>query len=138
MHIEPYLFFNGRCDEAIALYKRVLGAEVLMLMRNNESPEPAPPGRLPPGSENKVMHCNLRIGKSIVMVSDGLCSGQPDFKGFSLSIGADSVADAERIFAALADSGTVHMPLAQTFWSPKFGMLADRFGVGWMVSVAGT
>jgi PhnB protein len=137
MHIEPYLFFNGRCEEAIAFYQRALGAEVLMLMRNNEAPEPAPPGMLPPGSEDKVMHATLRIGTSNLMLSDGRCDGKPVFNGFSLSIDAANEAEADRLFAALADGGTVQMPLAKTFWSPKFGMVADRFGVGWMVSVAG-
>ena len=137
MHIEPYLFFNGRCEEAIAFYKGALGAEVLMLMRNNEAPEPAPPGMLPPGSEDKVMHATLRIGTSNLMLSDGRCDGKPVFNGFSLSIDAASEAEADRLFAALADGGTVQMPLAKTFWSPRFGMVADRFGVGWMVSVAG-
>jgi len=137
MHIEPYLFFNGRCEEAIAFYKRALGAEVLMLMRNNEAPEPAPPGMLPPGSEDKVMHATLRIGTSNLMLSDGRCDGKPVFNGFSLSLDAADEAEAERLFAALADGGTVQMPLAKTFWSPRFGMVADRFGVGWMVSVAG-
>ena len=137
MHIESYLFFNGRCEEAIAFYKRALGAEVLMLMRNNEAPEPAPPGMLPPGSEEKVMHAKLRIGASHIMCSDGRCDGKPVFNGFSLSIDATNEAEADRLFAALAEGGTVQMPLAKTFWSPKFGMVADRFGVGWMVSVAG-
>jgi len=137
MHIEPYLFFNGRCEEAIAFYQRALGAEVLMLMRNNEAPEPAPPGMLPPGSEDKVMHATLRIGTSNLMLSDGRCDGKTEFRGFSLSIDAANEAEADRLFAALAEGGTVQMPLAKTFWSPKFGMVADRFGVGWMVSVAG-
>ena len=137
MHIESYLFFNGRCEEAIAFYQRALGAEVLMLMRNNEAPEPAPPGMLPPGSEDKVMHATLRIGTSNLMLSDGRCDGKPVFNGFSLSIDAANEAEADRLFSALADGGTVQMPLAKTFWSPKFGMVADRFGVGWMVSVAG-
>ena len=135
MHIESYVFFNGRCEEAIEFYQRALGAEVLMLMRNKDSPEPASPGELPPGSENKVLHASLRIGKSTVMASDGHCDGRPEFRGFSLSIAADSVAEAERMFNALAEGGTVQMPLAQTFWSPKFGMVADRFGLSWMVSV---
>jgi PhnB protein len=135
MQIESYLFFNGRCEEAIEFYQRALGAEVLMLMRNKESPEPPPPGTMPPGSEDKVMHATLRIGTSNLMLSDGYCDGKPAFTGFSLSLDAADEAEAERLFAALSDGGTVQMPLAKTFWSPKFGMVADRFGVGWMVSV---
>ena len=137
MHVEPYLFFNGRCEEAIAFYQRTLGAELLMLMRNKDNPEPAPPGMLPPGSESKVMHATLRIGTGNLMLSDGRCDGQPVFAGFSLSLDAASEAEAERLFTALADGGAVQMPLARTFWSPKFGMVQDRFGVGWMVGVAG-
>lgn len=135
MQIESYLFFNGRCEEAIEFYKRALGAEVLMLMRNKESPEPPPPGTMPPGSEDKVMHATLRIGHSNLMLSDGDCDGKPAFTGFSLSLDAANEAEADRLFAALSDGGTVQMPLAKTFWSPKFGMVADRFGVGWMISV---
>ncbi len=137
MHIESYLFFNGRCEEAIAFYKAALGAEVLMLMRHKEAPEKPPPGMLPPGSDDKVMHATLRIGTSNLMCSDGRCDGKPVFNGFSLSLDAANEAEAERLFNALAAGGTVQMPLAKTFWSPKFGMVADRFGVGWMVSVAG-
>lgn len=135
MPIEPYLLFNGRCEEAIEFYKKALGAEVLMLMRFKESPEPPPPGMIPPGSENKIMHASLRIGDATVMASDGGCTGQTNFQGFALSITAVDEADADRKFAALADGGQVQMPLAKTFWSPRFGMVADRFGVGWMVSV---
>jgi PhnB protein len=135
MRIEPYLFFNGRCEEAVEFYKKALGAEVVMLMRFKESPEPPPPGTIPPGSENKIMHVSLRVGETTVMASDGRCTGQSDFHGFSLSITAADEADADRKFAALADGGQVQMPLAKTFWSPRFGMVADRFGVGWMVSV---
>ena len=136
MHIESYLFFNGRCEEAIEFYKRAIGAEVVMMMRNKEAPEKPPPGMLPAGSDDKVMHATLRIGSSNVMCSDGRCDGKPVFNGFSLSLDAASEAEAERLFAALCDGGTVQMPLAKTFWSPRFGMVADRFGVGWMVSVA--
>jgi PhnB protein len=135
MRIEAYLFFNGRCEEAIEFYRKALGAEVQMLMRNRDATEKPPPGTLPPGSDDKVMHANLRVGSSILMVSDGRCDGRPEFKGFSLSLDAATEAEAERMFHALADGGTVQMPLTKTFWSPKFGMVADRFGVGWMVSV---
>ena len=136
MPIEPYLFFNGRCEEAIEFYKQALGAQVLMVMRFNESPEPHPAGMLPPGSENKIMHACMRVDDANVMASDGRCTGQSDFQGFSLSLTAADEADAKRKFAALAEGGQVHMPLGKTFWSPCFGMVADRFGVGWMVTVA--
>jgi PhnB protein len=136
MAIEPYLFFNGRCEEAVEFYTKALGAEVLMMMRFKDSPEPPPPGMLPPGSEDKVMHACIRIGDANVMASDGRCVGRADFQGFSLSLTAASEADASRKFAALAEGGQVQMPLGKTFWSPCFGMVADRFGVGWMVTVA--
>ena len=136
MKIEPYLFFEGRCDEAIEVYRRSLGAEVGMLMRYKDSPEPPAPGMLPPGSENKVMHANLRIDDTALMVSDGHCSGSPSFQGFSLSLTVPDVARAEQVFAALADGGQVRMPLAKTFFSPRFGMVVDRFGVLWMIIMA--
>ena len=136
MLVEPYLFFDGRCEEAIEFYKRTLGAEVTMLMRFKESPEPHPPGMIPPGAENKVMHSSLRIGETTVMASDGRCLGKPSFQGFSLSLSVASDAEAERLFAKLGDGGQVQMPLAKTFFSSRFGMVADRFGVGWMVIVA--
>ena len=135
MHIEPYLFFNGRCEEAVEFYKKALGAEGVVLMRFKESPEPPPPGMIPTGSENKIMHASFRVGDTMVMASDGRCTGQTDFQGFCLSITAANEAEAEQKFAALSEGGQVQMPLAKTFWSPRFGMVADRFGVGWMVSV---
>jgi PhnB protein len=135
MPIEPYLFFNGRCEEAVEFYKKALGARVSMLMRYKESPEPPSPGKVPDGWDNKIMHTSLRIGNENLMASDG-CSEGADFKGFSLSLTAANEADAGRKFAALAEGGQVQMPLGKTFWSPCFGMVTDRFGVGWMVSVA--
>ena len=135
MHIEPYLFFNGRCEEAVEFYKKALGAEVIMLMRFKESPEPPQPGMVPAGSENKIMHASFRVGDTMVMASDGHCTGKTDFQGFSLSLTVANEAEAERKFAALAEGGQVQMPLAKTFWSARFGMVADRFGVGWMVTV---
>lgn len=136
MKLEPYLFFNGRCEAAVDFYKQALSAEVTMLMRFNESPEPHPPGMLPPGCENKIMHVSFRIGDTTVMASDGRCTGQTDFQGFALSLTVGNEAEAERKFAALAAGGQVQMPLSKTFWSPRFGMVADRFGVTWMVTVA--
>jgi len=138
MQVQAYLFFNGRCEEAVEFYRKALGAEVVMLMRHKDSPVPQPPDMpLPPGSENKVMHTTLRIGDTVVMASDGMCTGELDFKGFTLSISVADTAAADRIFAALAAGGQVQMPLAKTFWSPYFGMVADRFGVGWMVTIPG-
>src|SRR3954447_3495108 len=131
--IQPYLFFGGRCEEAIEFYRKALGAEVEMLARFKESPEPNP--NLPDCFDDKVMHCMIRIGETRLMASDGMCEGQPNFDGFSLSITVPEEAEAERVFNALAEEGLVTMPLEKTFWSPKFGMLSDRFGVGWMVSV---
>ncbi len=133
MLVQPYLFFDGRCEEALMFYRDVLGAEITALMRFGESPEPPPPGMLPPGSENKVMHANLRIGDSMVMASDGGCTNKAGFEGFSLSITAADDAEAERLFAALAEGGQISMPMGKTFFASRFGMLADRYGVGWMV-----
>ena len=136
MNVQPYLFFEGRCEEAVEFYRTALGAQVERVMRYKDSPEPQPPGMLPPGAENKVMHMSLRIGATTLMASDGKCSGAPRFEGFSLTITADDDAHAKRLFAALADGGTVQLPLGKTFFASSFGMVADRFGVGWMVMVA--
>jgi PhnB protein len=135
MPVEPYLFFEGRCEEALNFYTSALGAKVTSLMRYSESPSAPPPGKLPPGSEKKVMHAVLRIGDATLMASDGLCSGKPDFGGFSLCLTVTGEAEAKRMFAALADSGNVQMPLSKTFYSPCFGMVTDRFGIGWMILV---
>lgn len=136
MKIDPYLFFNGRCEEAIEFYRQALGATVEFMMRHAESPEPPPPGVLPQGSEQKIMHASVRIGGALVMMSDGLCDGDTAFKGFSLSLDCPDADAARAAFAALADGGQVSMPLGKTFWAPLFGMVTDRFGVGWMVGVS--
>ncbi len=135
MQLTPYLFFDGRCEEAIQFYKKTLDAKVEMMMRFNESPEPPPPGMVPPGSESKIMHAALRIGDTTVMASDGHAGGKPKFEGFSLSLNAKDEAEADRLFNALADGGQVQMPLGKTFFAKRFGMVADRFGVGWMIIV---
>jgi PhnB protein len=132
MQVQPYLFFDGRCEEAVEFYRKALGAEVQALMRFKDNPEPQP-GMVPPGSENKVMHACLRIGDTSIMASDGNCQGRPSFQGFSLTLTAPNDAEAERLFGVLADGGQVRMPLTKTFFASRFGMLADRFGVGWMV-----
>ena len=135
MHIQPYLFFDGRCEEAIEFYRQAVGAKVEKLMRFKESPEPPQPGCMAPGSENKVMHACIKIGDTAVMASDGRCEGKQNFQGFALSLTVKTEAEADRYFAALSAGGQVQMPLAKTFYSPRFGMVADRFGVAWMVIV---
>lgn len=134
--IEPYLFFNGRCEEAIEFYRKALGAEVETMMRYKESPEPPPPGMVPPGFENKIMHCSFKIGETRVMASDGSSADKPSFEGFYLGLHVSNEAEASRAFNALADGGKIKMPLTKTFWSPLFGMLEDRFGIGWMINLA--
>lgn len=133
--IQPYLFFNGTCEQAVEFYRKALGAQVEMTMRYKESPEPPPPGRIPPGFENKIMHTSFRIGGTTVMASDGCSADAARFEGFSLALSVTTEADADRAFNALAEGGKVQMPLSKTFWSPRFGMVTDRFGIGWMVSV---
>jgi PhnB protein len=135
MIVEPYLFFEGRCEEAMTFYTKAVGAKVEALMRYKESPEPPPPGMVPPGSENKVMHGAFRLGDSLIMASDGGCSNAQKFDGFSLTITVANEAEAKAKFAALSEGGAVTMPLGKTFFSPCFGMLTDKFGVGWMVIV---
>ena len=136
MHVQPYLFFDGRCEQAIAFYRQALGAETVMLMRYGEGPEGSaqcPDGSTPPA--DKVMHACLQIGDTQVFLSDGFSAGRPEFKGFSLSLSAADEAEAKRLFDALAEGGQVQQPLMATFFSPSFGMVADRFGMSWMVLV---
>ncbi len=134
MQAQPYLNFDGRCEEALEYYRGALGAEVTALMRYSDSPEPCPSGMAPPS--NKVMHASFRIGSSTLMASDCHCKGQPNFQGISLALTPPDGARAERMFAALADGGTVQQPLGKTFFSSHFGVVTDRFGVCWMVYVA--
>jgi len=133
MNVQPYLFFDGRCEEALEFYKQAIGAEIGMLMRFKDAPDQS---MITPGAENKVMHAQVQIGDATVLMSDGHCQGKINFQGFALTISAKSEAEADKTFAALAAGGQVTMPLAKTFFSPRFGMLADKFGVGWMVLVA--
>jgi len=132
--IEPYLFFNGRCAEAMDFYQNAIGARVEISMTYKESPDEPPPGRLPGNWGDKIMHASLMIGERRVMLSDG-CDTTPGFSGFSLSLALPDVETAKRAFDALADGGSVTQPLNKTFWSPCFGMLTDRFGLGWMVTI---
>ena len=130
MRADPYLLFQGRCAEALEFYRETLEANIESLVRFGDVP-----GSLP-GTEDKIMHAALRIGDTMVLASDGRCLGQPEFRGFALSLTAADEAEADRLFAALADGGQVQMPLGKTFFSSNFGMVADRFGVSWMVYVA--
>jgi PhnB protein len=132
MQIQPYVFFEGRCQEALDFYRRALGAEVTAMMRYKESPDQA---MVQAGTEDKVMHASFRVGDTTVFASDGRCNGQPNFQGFALSLTAPNAAEAERLFRALVDGGQTIMPLTTTFFSPRFGMMTDRFGVSWMVYV---
>jgi PhnB protein len=132
MQVQPYLFFDGRCDEALEFYQKAIGAKVVMLMRYKDSPDKAV---CIPGAEDKVMHAQIQIGETTVLVADGRSQGQPKFDGFVLTIVAETEAEADQMFAALAAGGQVTMPLEKTFFSPRFGMLTDKFGVGWMVFV---
>ena len=134
MPVTPYMFFEGRCEEAAEFYRSALGAEVTMLMRFKESPDPH---QIPPDGQDKVMHMVLRIGDTVVMASDGMCRGQTSFQGFALSLTVPDDATAQRQFAALAEGGTIHMKLDKTFFASSFGMLVDRFGISWMVTTGG-
>ncbi|MEQ1438775.1 VOC family protein [Fontimonas sp. SYSU GA230001] len=136
MNVQTYLHFDGRCEEALDFYRKALGAEIGTLLRYKDSPTPAPPGMVPPGWDGKVMHAELRIGDSVVMASDDCTLKHAGFQGFQLAINVADAAEAERCFAALSAGGQVRMPLAETFFSPRFGMLTDRYGVSWMVMVA--
>ena len=139
MQVQPYLFFDGRCEEALEFYRKTLGAEVKMMMRFKENPEPAAAagcdssgaGSGPSGES--IMHACFQVGDTEVMASDGMAAGKPEFKGFSLSLTAPSDDEAQRLFKALGDGGQVQMPMAKTFFASSFGMVADRFGVSWMV-----
>lgn len=137
MQVQPYLFFDGRCEEALEFYKSAIGAQVTMLMRFKENPEPAGGAGCGPNpiSGEKIMHAAFLLGKSLVMASDGMAAGKPEFKGISLSLSATDEAHAQRLFDALAAGGQIQMPLSKTFFSPSFGMVADKFGVSWMVIV---
>ena len=133
MLVQPYLNFDGRCDEALEFYKKAIGAKVGMLMRFKDAPDQS---MISPGSENKVMHSSFQVGETTILASDGRCTGKANFHGIALSITANSEAEADKLFGGLAEGGQVNMPLSKTFFSPKFGMLSDKFGVGWMISVA--
>ena len=132
MQVQPYLFFDGRCEEAVDFYKQAIGARIKVLMRWKDCPDKS---ACTPQNENKVMHGAVKVGDATMLVSDGRCEGKPDFKGFALTISAKTEAEADKLFGALAEGGQVQMPLTKTFFSPKFGMCADKFGVGWMVMV---
>jgi PhnB protein len=133
--IQAYLFFNGNCEQAVEFYRKALGAQIEMTMRFKESPDAPPPGMVPPNWGDKIMHTSFRVGQTTVMASDGCGPESKGFQGFSLSLAVFTEAEADRYFNALAEGGKVNMPLTKTFWSPRFGMLTDKFGIGWMINV---
>lgn len=134
MHVQSYLFFDGRCDEALAFYKKALGAEVTVLMRYKDNPDPPKEGCVPPPDMmDKVMHSAFTVGETTIMASDGFAEGKPEFKGFGQAITVKDSAEATKVFDALSDGGQVQQPLTETFFAHAFGMLSDRFGVHWMV-----
>lgn len=140
MPIQPYLFFEGRTEEALDFYKKTIGAQVQMLMRFKDAPADAPksddPGcQPPPNAGDKVMHCSFKVGDSEIMASDGMCSGKSQFGGFGLSLPARDEAQVNQWFKALGEGGQVVSPVSKTFFSPAFGMVTDKFGVMWMVLV---
>lgn len=132
--VQPYLFFSGRCEEALNFYHNAVSAQIGMVMRFNESPTPPPPGTLQPGFENKVMHSEFKIGESTILASDG-CDDKTKPSGFSLALIAANESEANRTFDGLSKDGSIQMPLTKTFWSPSYGMLTDKFGISWMVMV---
>ena len=137
MQVQPYIFFDGRCEEAVNFYKTALNAEVTMMMRFKENPDPQPNPMGGKELDEKIMHASFKVGQTEVMASDGYAKGNPEFKGISLSVSAETESEAKKIFGALSDGGKVTMPLSKTFYSPCFGMVNDKFGVSWMVIVPG-
>jgi PhnB protein len=136
MYIQPYLFFNGRCEEALNFYQKTLGAEVTFLMRFKDSPDPQAKANCGPGMDDKVMHANVRIRDTELMASDGGAVSQPKFDGFSLTLNVPNATEANKLFAALGEGGQAQMPLMETFFADSFGMVADKFGVSWMILAA--
>lgn len=130
MKVQSYLVFDGKCDEALEFYKRALGAKVNALMRFSEAPDQS---QIKPESKNKVMHSEIQVGETVIMASDGYCTGKPGFQGFSLTISVPTDAEAKRVFEAISEGGQVSMPLGKTFFASSFGVASDKFGVGWMV-----
>lgn len=135
MHIQPYMNFDGRCEEAINFYRTAVGAQVQMMMRFSDSPQPVDPQMVPPGNENKIMHASIKIGDSVINGADCMCGGKPNFEGITLTLNAATDAEAERVFHALAEGGKVQQPLIKTFFASSWGVLVDRIGVSWMVIV---
>ena len=133
MNVQPYLFFDGKCEEALEFYKSAIGAKVDMMMRFSEAPEKPPEGAMPAGSEKKIMHAAFKVGDTQIMASDGHCAGKPSFQGFGLTLNAANDAEADKLFNAVGEGGQVQQPLTKTFFASRFGMVTDRFGVMWMV-----
>lgn len=133
MHVQPYLFFAGECEEALKFYETALGAERVMIMRFGEAPEPPPEGMIPADWGDKVMHASFKVGETEILASDGCGGPNPPRGGFSLALSVKDEVEADRVFEALSEGGKVEMPLGKTFFSRRFGGVADKFGMSWMV-----
>lgn len=137
MQVQPYLYFEGRAEEALGFYQKTLGAQVDVMMRMSEAPpEAQTPGQGCRGdidTSNKILHASFRVGDTTVMASDGMCSGTANFQGFALTLTVADDAEAAQKFALLAEGGEVQMPVDKTFFASSFGMVKDRFGVLWIV-----
>ena len=133
MNVQPYVFFDGKCEEALEFYKQALGAKVEMMMRYSENPDKPDPSKMPPNSANKIMHAAFKVGDTQILASDGHCQGKPSFQGFGLAISAANDAEASKVFNAVGKGGKVQAPLGKTFFASSFGMVTDKFGVLWMV-----
>ena len=133
MQVQPYLFFDGKCDEALEFYKKAVGANPTMLMRFKDAPDKS---MITPGTENKIMHAAVDIGATKVLMSDGRCQGNTNFQGFGLAISAKNEAEADKMFDALGVGGQVTMPMAKQAWGDEFGMCVDQFGIDWLVNIS--
>jgi PhnB protein len=131
MQLNPYLTFNGQCEAAFKFYEQCLGGKIVAMVPHAGTPAEE---HVPAEWRNKILHASLTIGNEVLMGSDAPPDRYEESKGFSVTLGVNDPAEAERIFNALAEKGTVQMPLEQTFWAARFGMLVDRFGIPWMIN----
>jgi PhnB protein len=135
MQVTPYLYFNGRCEEALSFYQQTIGARVECQMRFSDCPGELDPNMVPPGTEHRIMHAAFKLGETTIFAADGCASAEMKPAGFGLSLQTPDVAEAEQLFNALAWEGEVRMAMTKTFFSPSFGIVVDKFGVNWLIYV---